>query len=61
MHTMTPLTFQIYFIFIFILGYYTKKKYVVKAELKSLKVAYSSLKEQIQGIVFLLGSNDKLL
>jgi hypothetical protein len=60
MRTMTPLTFQIYFIFIFILGYYTKK-YVVEAELKSLKVAYSSLKKQIQGIVFLLGSNDKLL
>jgi hypothetical protein len=56
---MTPLTFQIHFIFI--LGYYTKKIYVVEAELKSLKVAYSLLKEQIQDIVFQLGSNDKLL
>lgn len=29
-----------------------KEKVVIRVELKSLKMAYSTLKEQIQGIVF---------
>lgn len=33
----------------------------MEAEQKSLKVAYSSMNEQIQGIVLQLGSTDKLL
>ena len=33
----------------------------MEAEQKSLKVAYSSMNEQIQGIVLLLGFSNKLL
>jgi hypothetical protein len=33
----------------------------MKVELGSLKVTYSSLNEQIQGIFLQLGSNDKLI
>jgi hypothetical protein len=33
----------------------------METELGSLKVAYSSLKEQIQGVILQLGYNDKLL
>lgn len=38
-----------------------KEKVVMETELWSLKVAYSSLKEQIQGVILQLGYNDKLL
>jgi hypothetical protein len=38
-----------------------KERVIVETELGSLKVAYSSLKEQIQGVILQLGYNDKLL
>ena len=38
-----------------------EKKIIIEVELRNLKTVYSSLKDQIQGIVLLLGFSNKLL
>uniref|UniRef100_B9NF87 Uncharacterized protein n=1 Tax=Populus trichocarpa TaxID=3694 RepID=B9NF87_POPTR len=47
--------------YLFLIGEERKEKVVVEAELRDLKVAYTSLKDNMQGIVIQLGSTEKEL